>query len=99
MLEAIEGLVKLVYYIGLFETSGHFDIYFILQVSIEEYSFNIYLFDLLIVSGGYSEQNLIGYRLDYYSEGFVKVDSVLLFESTDNLTSFIAGNLPSKATL
>ena len=99
MLEAIEGLVKLAYYIGLFETSGHFDIYFILQVSIEECSFDIYLFDLPIVSGGYDEQSLIGYRLDHCSEGFVEVDSVLLFESTDNPTSFIAGNLPSKATL
>ena len=99
MLEAIEGLVKLAYHFRLLKSGRYFDIDLIIQVSIEKSRFNIHLFDLPIVSGGYGEQSLIGYRLDHCSEGFVKVDSVSLFESTDNLTSFIAGNLPSKATL
>ena len=54
--------------------------------------FNVYLLDLQVVYGRYSEEGLITYGLNNRYKGVEEVQAFLLLKATDYLSGLIPGN-------
>lgn len=93
LLQAIQGLVKLINTLrSVVKTSRLVDIDISVDIAIKKGSFNVYLFDFEVVSRRNSEQYLIAYRLYYYSERFIEIDTFTLLEAAYYLPGFIPNN-------
>ena len=62
------------------------------DIIIKEGRFNVYLLDLQVVYGRYSEEGLIAYRLNNRYKGIKEVQAFLLLKATDYLSGLIPGN-------
>ena len=65
---------------------------FFIYIIIKESSFDIYLFNVLIISNNNNKDNFIVYKFNYRDESFVIVKIFQLFETLYILACFVLNN-------
>ena len=95
----IEGFVQLPNFVRVFESSWHFNIQVIVQVLVGKSRSDVRLLDFQSSRAAIANSASLGHKFDDYGEGFIEVDLIALFETTDDPACFVALNLPSRAFL